>query len=256
MALFELVSSDDSGRARPAGVAAVAFAPPDRLERPQAASETSSFQRRAPKAGGRGSDLACRGLDITLAALMILFLAPLLLLLAVLVQLQDGGPALFAQQRVGRGGRMFGCLKFRTMVIDADDRLAALLHANPSVRSEWETDHKLRVDPRVTPLGRFLRLSSLDELPQLFNVLRGEMSLVGPRPIVAAEVHRYRRFYAQYCSVAPGITGLWQISGRNDVDYKRRVVMDVAYVRRRSFALNCSIIAGTIPALLARRGAY
>ena len=133
------------------------------------------------------------------------------------------------------------------------DRLEA---SDPIARLEWEKDHKLRNDPRITRLGSFLRKSSLDELPQLFNVLRGEMSLVGPRPIVDAEVVRYGRYFADYCSVRPGITGLWQISGRNDVSYRRRVALDVAFARARSRSLYVRILAGTVPSVLVRRGSY
>lgn len=209
-----------------------------------------------PAASARRSEAACRSLDLALALAAILFLLPLLVVIALMVRAQDGGPALFAHKRIGRGGQLFPCLKFRSMVTDADARLAALLDSDETARIEWERDQKLRRDPRTTAFGRFLRRSSLDELPQLFNVVRGDMSLVGPRPIVAAEAKRYGRALRRYCAVKPGITGLWQISGRSDVNYRRRVVMDCAYVRRRSFVLNCRIIVVTIPALLMQRGAY
>jgi exopolysaccharide production protein ExoY len=142
------------------------------------------------------------------------------------------------------------------MVVDAEDRLSALLARDPEARREWETDHKLRSDPRVTLLGRFLRVTSLDEFPQLFNVLAGEMSLVGPRPIVTAEVARYGRWFANYCSVRPGVTGVWQVSGRNDVDYRRRVAMDVLYARTRSLTLYVGVLLATVPAVLKRSGSY
>ena len=127
---------------------------------------------------------------------------------------------------------------------------------DPELRREWETTFKLRRDPRITALGAFLRKSSLDELPQLFNILKGEMSVVGPRPIVAAEVARYGRWYRDYCNVRPGLTGLWQVSGRNDVNYRRRVALDVAYARRRSLGLYLKIIIATVPAVLLRNGSY
>jgi lipopolysaccharide/colanic/teichoic acid biosynthesis glycosyltransferase len=142
------------------------------------------------------------------------------------------------------------------MVVDADARLAALLECDPVARREWERERKLRDDPRITWLGAFLRKSSIDELPQLLNVLRGEMSLIGPRPIVDAEVPRYGRWFRAYCSVRPGISGLWQVSGRNDVSYRRRVALDVMYVRQRSFMLNVWIALRTVPAVLLREGSY
>lgn len=197
-----------------------------------------------------------RAFDVVLAALALVFLAPFMALLCVAVRLSDGGPAVFSHTRIGRGGRPFQCLKFRTMVVDAEFRLQKLLASDPVARAEWAADQKLRRDPRVTALGRFLRKSSLDELPQLLNVLRGEMSLVGPRPIVTAEIMRYGRWFPRYCSVRPGITGLWQVNGRNDVSYRRRVAMDVLYARKRSLTLYVGILARTVPALLLRSGSY
>jgi lipopolysaccharide/colanic/teichoic acid biosynthesis glycosyltransferase len=151
---------------------------------------------------------------------------------------------------------MFYCLKFRTMVVDAEERLARLLRDDAAARGEWERDHKLRNDPRVTALGRFLRRSSLDELPQLLNVLRGEMSIVGPRPIVEAEIAHYGRRIANYCSVKPGLTGIWQVSGRNDVDYRTRVAMDCLYAKSFRPSLYLWLVIATIPAVLMRRGSY
>ena len=196
-----------------------------------------------------------RFLDVTLSLLALLFLAPIFLFIAVVVRLQDGGPALYAHSRIGLGGRRFNCLKFRSMRPDSDARLHQLLASDPQARIEWARDQKLRSDPRITPLGGFLRRSSLDELPQFLNVLRGEMSLVGPRPIVEAEVARYGRHFTDYCANKPGITGLWQISGRNDVGYRRRVAMDVIYARRRTVRLYLLILLATAPAVLLRRGA-
>ncbi|MDG2520296.1 sugar transferase [Caulobacter segnis] len=197
-----------------------------------------------------------RGLDVLIALAALVAIAPLMLIIAGLIKAQDGGPAMFAHGRIGRGGRTFPCLKFRSMVIDAEARLQALLAQDEAARREWEADHKLRNDPRITRLGLFLRKSSLDELPQLLNVLRGEMSIVGPRPIVQGEVSRYGRWYGHYCAVRPGITGLWQVSGRNDVTYRRRVACDVMYARRKSLSVNARIIAGTIPAVLRADGSY
>ena len=193
--------------------------------------------------------------QLTVIALLVLLL-PLLFVVAAMIYLQDGGPAVFAHRRIGLNGRSFFCLKFRTMAVDAEQRLAEVLATDPDARQEWERDHKLRRDPRVTPLGRFLRKSSLDELPQLINVLRNEMSLVGPRPIVDAEIARYGHRFEHYCAVKPGITGLWQVSGRNDVSYRTRVAMDCLYARNKSVALDAWIIAATIPAVLANRGSY
>lgn len=194
-------------------------------------------------------------MDIILCLGLLIFFAPLMILVALMIKLGDGGPVLFAHPRIGQGGKRFPCFKFRSMVPDAEARLQAVLAANPEARAEWERDHKLTRDPRITAVGDFLRRSSLDELPQLFNVLRGEMSLVGPRPIVEAEIVRYRRYFSVYSQVRPGITGLWQVSGRNDVSYRRRVALDVVYARSRCFGLNLKILLATAPAVLGRRGA-
>lgn len=197
-----------------------------------------------------------RVLDILVAGAALLFLSPLMLTFSAVIRLQDGGPAIYRQARVGRGGRLFYCLKLRTMVVDSDARLQALLESERAAREEWERDHKLRKDPRITKLGLFLRKSSLDELPQLLNVLRGEMSLVGPRPIVPAEINRYGRHFRHYCGVRPGITGLWQVGGRNNVSYRRRVAMDTFYARHKSFKLDLIVLLRTIPAVLLRDGSY
>jgi lipopolysaccharide/colanic/teichoic acid biosynthesis glycosyltransferase len=208
------------------------------------------------RSGMARGEAAFRAMDVSIALAAIVFALPLLMLIAAAIRLHDGGPALFGQIRIGRGGRSFRCLKFRSMVIDAEARLQAHLAEDPLARLEWETDRKLRCDPRITPLGAFLRKTSLDELPQLFNVLRGEMSIVGPRPIVAAEIVRYGRAFRHYCSVRPGITGLWQVSGRNNVCYRRRVALDRAYARRKSLGADLVIIVKTVPAVLLRSGSY
>lgn len=197
-----------------------------------------------------------RAVDLLIATAALVFFAPLFVLVAILVKLEDGGPVFFAQERIGRAGKGFFCLKFRTMAIDADAQLRDLLTRDAAARREWDRDHKLKDDPRITKVGRFLRESSLDELPQLLNIIKGEMSLVGPRPIVSAEAARYGRHFKRYCAVRPGLTGLWQVSGRNDVSYRERVVMDVAYVRGRCLWLDLKIIARTVPAVLLRRGSY
>jgi Undecaprenyl-phosphate galactose phosphotransferase WbaP len=195
-------------------------------------------------------------MNFAVALLALIFLAPLMLAVAMAVYAQDGGPVLFAHRRLGKNGTYFRCLKFRSMAIDAEQRLATLLANDPDARAEWDRDHKLRSDPRVTKLGLFLRKSSLDELPQLFNVLRGEMSLVGPRPIVEAEIAKYGRRFSHYCAVKPGITGLWQVSGRNDTSYRTRVALDCIYAKRRNVWMDFAVLASTVPAVLARRGSY
>lgn len=195
-----------------------------------------------------------RALDILVALVALVFFLPLMIAVAAAVRLSGPGPILFAHQRIGRGGRRFKCLKFRTMATDAQERLAELLANDPAAAAEWRATHKLRDDPRITPIGRFLRKSSLDELPQIVNVLRGEMSVVGPRPIVDDEVARYGRHFGAYCRVRPGITGLWQVSGRSCLSYRRRVALDVLYARTVSVGLNLRIIAVTVPSVLAARG--
>ena len=200
--------------------------------------------------------IAKRALDIIGAGLGLVVLSPFFLIVALMVR-ADGGPAFFAHQRVGRGGKLFGCLKFRSMVIDSQARLEALLASDPAARAEWEATRKLKNDPRITRIGRFLRSTSLDELPQLINVLRGEMSLVGPRPVQEAEIDRYYgASAAHYMAVRPGITGLWQVSGRSETSYESRVALDVAYVSRPSMIADLAILLRTPVAVLSRRGAH
>lgn len=196
-----------------------------------------------------------RALDISGAVGLLVLFLPVMVTVAILVR-RDGGPVLFQHQRIGAGGRRFPCLKFRTMHVNAERMLHELLERDPVARQEWESTFKLRDDPRVTRLGRFLRKSSLDELPQLFNVLRGEMSLVGPRPIVEKEVVFYDHFYRFYEQCRPGITGLWQISGRSDVDYVRRVELDCTYVVTWSVVRDVAILLRTPAKVLRRHGAY
>jgi Undecaprenyl-phosphate galactose phosphotransferase WbaP len=193
-------------------------------------------------------------LDALGAGLLVLVLAPAMALIALAIR-RDGGPVFYAQRRIGLGGRHFGCLKFRTMVVNGDEVLRRHLQNDPRAAAEWANSQKLRKDPRVTGIGRLLRLTSLDELPQLFNVLRGDMSLVGPRPIVDKEIPRYRDDFAWYCAVRPGLTGLWQVSGRSDTSYARKVHLDSWYVRNWSLWDDIVILAKTIPAVLLRRGA-
>ena len=196
--------------------------------------------------------------DVVFSAAVLGLGSPLFLLLAVLVKLSSPGPVFYVQKRVGRGYRRFGCIKFRTMRPDADAVLAQVLERSPEMRAEFERDFKLRNDPRITPIGRFLRRSSLDELPQFLNVLRGEMSVVGPRPIVNKEITRYGDYMDEVLAVRPGLTGLWQVSGRNNLSYPKRVRLDLAYARGRSFLLDLAIILRTFGVLLLPmdRGAY
>jgi lipopolysaccharide/colanic/teichoic acid biosynthesis glycosyltransferase len=203
-----------------------------------------------------GANRICAAIDLVVTSVAVLFFLPLMLIIALCVFVSDPGPIFFAQRRIGRSGKTFRCLKFRTMAVDAEERLAALLSSNANARAEWARDHKLRNDPRIVGIGRFLRKSSLDELPQLFNVLLGDMSLVGPRPIVPAEATKYGRYIDHYCRVKPGITGLWQISGRNNTSYRRRVAFDVTYSRSRSVMLNIKILAFTVPSVLRAQGSY
>jgi Undecaprenyl-phosphate galactose phosphotransferase WbaP len=168
----------------------------------------------------------------------------------------DGGPTLFRHNRLGAHMRMFPCLKFRTMHVNGDAILAQHLATNPEAAAEWATVQKLRNDPRITLVGRFLRKTSLDELPQLINVLRGEMSLVGPRPIVTSEVSFYGDSIDYYSRAKPGLTGLWQVSGRNNTSYPKRVQLDVWYVKNWSFWHDIVILMKTVPAVLLRRGAH
>jgi len=202
-----------------------------------------------------GNSRAIRLLDLVGASAALLLLAPIMLATVLAIRVLDPGPILFAHTRLGRGGRPFRCLKFRSMTVDADARLAHLLETDAEARAEWQATQKLRLDPRITPLGRFLRRSCLDELPQLFNVLRGDMSLVGPRPIVAGEAARYGRHFPVYCSLKPGITGLWQVKREDQTSYRRRVAFDLAYARSRSLALNVRILLLTVPCVFRGEGA-
>jgi exopolysaccharide production protein ExoY len=201
--------------------------------------------RTRPVGGG-----AKRLMDITLAVLALVLLAPVMALTALAVRLAMGSPVVFAHRRVGLNGAVFRCYKFRTMVGDAEEVLRRHLAADPAAAEEWRATHKLRDDPRVTPLGRVLRKSSLDELPQFLNVLRGDMSCVGPRPIVVEELARYGADAAAYLSVRPGVTGAWQVGGRSSVGYDARVALDRAYVREWSLWRDVVIILRTIPAVL------
>lgn len=193
---------------------------------------------------------AKRATDIFIALTSLVLLAPVIIAAAIAIKITMGSPVIFAHQRVGRNGIAFRCFKLRTMVNNASEVLQQHLKENSDCAWEWRQERKLARDPRVLGIGRFLRRSSIDELPQLFNVLRGEMSCVGPRPIVADELERYGKDVMDRLSVRPGLTGLWQVSGRNSLDYEDRVKLDMLYVRRWSMLLDIAILLKTIPAVM------
>ena len=199
---------------------------------------------------------ACKRLfDVTVSFLLLVLLAPFFLVTTLLIK-RDGGAAFFSHRRISMGGQPFGCLKFRTMVMNADEALKRVLESDPAAAAEWARDFKLRQDPRITAIGCFLRRTSLDELPQLINVLKGEMSLVGPRPIIAAEMVRYGDDIRYYLEARPGLTGLWQVSGRNDSGYAKRVQLDAWYVKNWSLWHDITILLKTVRVLLTKEGAY
>lgn len=208
----------------------------------------NNLARRAPR-------LLKRAFDIVVSAGLLVLLSPFFAYLAWAIR-KDGGPVLFFHTRIGRHGKPFPCIKFRTMVPDADGVLQRLLDSDPTARTEWNRDFKLKYDPRITKIGSFLRAYSLDELPQLWNVLTGDMSLVGPRPIVAQELERYGDNVDYYLDMHPGMTGLWQISGRNDTDYSYRVYLDTWYVKNWSLWYDIVILIRTVRVVIAKQGAY
>lgn len=197
-----------------------------------------------------------RFLDITVCLALSPLLAIALLVLGLLIKLDSKGPVFFSQKRLGKDGKLFDCLKFRTMINNADAVLEQYLADNPDQAREFDRFYKLKDDPRITRVGKWLRAWSLDELPQVINVLKGEMSLVGPRPIRTGEIHYYGDDYEEYCRVCPGISGLWQVSGRNDLNYPARVALDRYYVTNWSFWLDFYILYKTLPVVLLRSGAY
>lgn len=194
-----------------------------------------------------------RPVDIGLALLLLPIIVFIVAAFYIPVR-REGGPAFFGHPRVGRDGVIFRCWKIRTMVPDAQARLEELLASDPVARAEWERDRKLRNDPRITRLGGFLRRTSIDELPQIWNVLRGEMSLIGPRPVTADELVRYEPHSSAYLAMRPGVTGLWQVSGRNDLSYCERVQLDVSYFQNLSLGTDMRILARTAQAVLRRTG--
>jgi exopolysaccharide production protein ExoY len=197
-----------------------------------------------------------RIVDIVLALSGIILLSPLLIMCFLVTRASSSGTVLFRHRRVGFNGRPFDCLKFRTMIADAPERLGKLLETDAAAAAEWAQCQKLRNDPRVTPIGAILRKSSLDELPQLFNVLRGDMSIVGPRPVTEDELLRYGASVNAYTACRPGITGLWQVTGRSSTSYETRVSCDAYYARKWSLSLDSKIIIITIPSVLFSKNAY
>lgn len=218
---------------------------PAPLKAPKATEEDTSALR----------EITIRALDILGAIAGLILFAPVLAIVAFLIT-RDGGSAFFSQIRVGQQGRGFSCFKLRSMASDAEARLQTLLDNDPQAAAEWAENRKLKNDPRITRLGHFIRKTSIDELPQLWNVLKGDMSLVGPRPIVPDELTMYGKDAAGYLSVRPGLTGLWQVSGRSDCDYDTRIALDLEWTKTRTVASYLEIILKTVPAVLAKDGAY
>ncbi|MDQ2687283.1 MAG: sugar transferase [Armatimonadota bacterium] len=219
---------------------------------PNMADVQNVVETTAPSPQSAACDICLRALDVALSAVLLLTLLPLFAVITLAVCLDSRGPVLFRQTRVGQGGRRFCLLKFRSMVTDAEARRETLELYNERTGPVF----KMRRDPRVTRIGRWLRRWSLDELPQLLNVLRGDMSLVGPRPALPSEVDRYSDLQRARLTVPPGLTGLWQVSGRASLSFERAVELDLLYVQRRSLSLNLSILLRTLPAVLSGRGAY
>ena len=199
-----------------------------------------------------------RVFDIVFSIAMIIFCFPIFFILSILIKLGSRGPIFYSQIRLGKNKKPFKCIKFRTMSEEADDILKNLLIENEDLRDEFQRTQKLKNDPRITPFGKFLRRTSLDELPQFINVVLGEMSIIGPRPIVKEEQNRYDKNLNEVFSIKPGITGLWQVSGRNNLSYERRVMLDLIYARNRNFYMDLNILIRTIGVVLLPldRGAY
>jgi lipopolysaccharide/colanic/teichoic acid biosynthesis glycosyltransferase len=249
------------GAARPGDISAIGktsvnldprTAPSERSDTPHWPLEGDAATAEFP-AGTLPGAFAKRALDVCFSIAVFPFALFAGLPIALLVML-DGGQPVFRHERIGRNGTPFHCYKFRTMVVDADDRLRALLEQNPAAHREWRERFKLESDPRVTPLGWLLRKTSLDELPQIWNVIKGDMSWVGPRPIVREELPRYGMHLPAYLACRPGITGLWQVNGRSDTTYGERIAFDVDYAQRASVWLDLKILALTIPRVLTAKG--
>jgi len=203
-------------------------------------------------------EFAKRLFDIMFSLLVLILFSPVYLILASLIALSSEGPIFYVQERVGKNYKPFNCIKFRTMVSNADELLMQIMETSPHLRQEFEANFKLKKDPRITKIGWFLRITSLDEFPQFWNVLKGDMSVVGPRPLVAEELPKYGVHIDQILTIRPGITGLWQVSGRNDIPYPRRVQIDLYYVKFRNFWLDLWIVLKTIGVVIIPKsnGAY
>jgi lipopolysaccharide/colanic/teichoic acid biosynthesis glycosyltransferase len=203
-------------------------------------------------------DFTKRLFDVIFSLSVLILFFPLYLILATLIAISSPGPIFYVQERVGKNYKPFGCLKFRTMVYNADDLLSDLMTTSPHLREEFEDNFKLKQDPRITAIGKFLRFTSLDEFPQFWNVLKGDMSVVGPRPLVPEELPKYGRYMDKVLTIQPGITGLWQVSGRNDIPYEQRVQIDVYYVNFRNLWLDLWIVFKTIGVMIfpKNNGAY
>ena len=225
------------------------------LREASAAVNSPEIEPMAPPTGVVGGS-AKRCFDVTAALGALALLLPLFCLIAIAIKLWDRGPVFYRHRRIGLNGASFDCLKFRSMVPNADEVLSRHLAANGEAAREWEQTRKLKNDPRITPLGAGMRKTSVDELPQLLNILKGEMSFVGPRPIVSAEVPKYGPTIDHYLRARPGLTGLWQVSGRNDVDYGTRVALDQNYIDAWRFSRDLSIIAKTVRVVVTARGCY
>lgn len=212
---------------------------------------------RADAASKRKLDFCKRGFDLLFSLLVLVLASPLFLLIILLIKLTSSGPIFYRQTRIKKGGKSFICYKFRTMYKNADHSLQQMLRNDPDKQAEWKKFFKLKNDPRITPLGNFLRKTSLDELPQFWNVLKGDLSVVGPRPVLKQEVQEYYKEHAgKILSVRPGITGIWQVSGRNHLCMQQRIKMELAYVEKRTFWLDLYLIVKTIPVMLFSKGAY
>ncbi|MBC7823903.1 MAG: sugar transferase [Candidatus Parcubacteria bacterium] len=196
--------------------------------------------------------------DIVFSLTVLIFFSPVYLLLALLIAVSSSGPIFYVQERVGKNYRRFECIKFRTMVVNADELLMEMIETSPQLRQEFEDNFKLKYDPRITWIGHFLRVTSLDEFPQFWNVLMGDMSVVGPRPLVVEELPRYGSHIDRVLTIRPGITGLWQVSGRNDIPYPQRVRMDLYYANARNFWMDLWIVVKTIGVVVfpKNNGAY
>jgi lipopolysaccharide/colanic/teichoic acid biosynthesis glycosyltransferase len=209
-------------------------------------------------ASSKSSDVAKRLFDIVFSLSVLVVCAPVYLVLAMAIAYTSSGSIFYIQERVGKNHRRFGCIKFRTMIPNADRLLDEMMAESEDLRQEFSENFKLKRDPRITKIGKFLRMTNLDEFPQFINVLKGEMSVVGPRPLVPEEIERYGTAIDRVLTIRPGVTGLWQVSGRNDIPYADRIRIDVRYVKRRNFWLDLHIVVKTIylTAMPKNNGAY